>query len=253
MAGRAPLAKLILPGLFTLVGFAILVGLGAWQIERGGAKKRLITRVEQRLQEAPVPLPPEAQWAGLSPKQYEYLRVRLEGEFQHDREFRLHGLLSGKSAAQSTLQGYYILTPLRLADGSTVIVNRGFVPTELGDPARRAEGQVKGRQTIVGLMRAPQSRGLFVPDDDPAKNSWFTRDPVAMAKSAGLARSAPFLIDADATPVPGGWPKGGNTVVSFPDNHLQYAVTWFAIALGLLAVFFAWARQQLKRPDDDPS
>lgn len=252
MAERSSLKKLILPGLFTLLGFAILVGLGAWQIERGGAKKRLITRVEQRLSEAPVPMPPEGQWPALSPKQYEYLRVRFEGEYLHDREFRVHGLLSGKTPGQATLQGFYILTPVRLADGSTVIVNRGFVPTELSDPSKRAEGQVKGRQAIVGLMRAPQTRGWFVPEDDPAKNSWFTRDPAPMAASAGLARTAPFLIDADATAVPGGWPKGGNTVVSFPDNHLQYAITWFAIALGLLGVFFTWARQQLRRTDETP-
>lgn len=251
MAERKSLTRLILPGLCTLVGFAILVGLGAWQVERGGAKKRLITRVEQRLSEAPVPLPPETRWATLSPKEYEYLRVRMSGEYQHEKEFRLHGLLSGRPG-QGTLQGFYILTPLRLADGSTVIVNRGFVPTELAEPARRAEGQVKGPQTVVGLMRAPQTRGWFVPENDPARNSWFTRDPGPMAVSAGLARTAPFLVDADATPVPGGWPKGGNTVVSFPDNHLQYAITWFAIALGLLAVFFAWARQQIRRPDGAP-
>jgi surfeit locus 1 family protein len=100
-------------------------------------------------------------------------------------------------------------------------------------------------------MRAPQTRGWFVPNDDPARNTWFTRDPGAMSASAGLTRTAPFLVDADATPVPGGWPRGGTTVVSFPDNHLQYAITWFAIALGLLGVFFTWARQQLRREDDE--
>jgi surfeit locus 1 family protein len=249
MPTRSRYAPLVLPGLFTLLGFAILVGLGAWQIERGGAKQRLIARVEQRLSDAPQAVPQESAWPALSPKEFEYLRVRLEGEFQHDREFHLHGLLSGRSPTEPTLQGFYILTPLRLADGTTVIVNRGFVPTELVDPARRAAGQVGGRQMVVGLMRSPETRGWFVPEDDPARNSWFTRAPAAMAAAGGLSRVAPFVVEADATPVPGGWPRGGNTRVSFPDNHLQYAITWFALALAILVVFGVFARQHLQRTD----
>lgn len=240
----------LLPGFCTLLGFGFLVGLGAWQIERGGAKQRLITRVEQRVREEPRPLPPRSSWPTLSPKEYEYLRVRTSGRYLNDREFHLHGLRNGERPTEATLQGYYILTPLQLADGAIVIVNRGFVPTELADPARRPQGQLQGEQTVVGLLRAPEARGWFVPEDDPAKNSWFTRNPAAMAANAGLSDVAPFVIEADATPVPGGWPRGGNTRISFPDNHLQYAITWFSLALGILAVFGFWVRGELRKSDD---
>jgi len=239
----------VLPGLFTLVGVVALVALGAWQVERGGAKKRLIARVEARVNEAPQPLPAERDWAALSPKTYEYQRVTATGRFRHDLEARLHGLRQGDRPGQPTLQGFYILTPLMLADGSTVIVNRGFVPTERVDPATRSQGQIEGEQTVTGLLRSPETKGWFVPPDEPQRNAWFTRDPASVAAAKGLTRAAPFVIEADRTPVPGGLPVGGNTRISFPDNHLQYAVTWFSLALGLIAVFAVWVRQQLRGRD----
>lgn len=238
------------PALFTLVGVGFLVGLGAWQIERGGAKQRLIARVEARVNEAPRPLPPESEWAAMSPKDYEYQRVTTRGRFRHDLEARLHGLRPGDRPGQPTLQGVYILTPLALADGSTVIVNRGFVPTERADPATRQMGQVEGEQSVTGLLRSPEARGWFVPENDVARNAWFTRDPASIAVARGLARTAPFVLEADRTPVPGGLPVGGNTRISFPDNHLQYAITWFTLAIGLIGVFGVWVRQQLRRSGD---
>lgn len=240
----------LVPGLFTLVGVAALVALGAWQVERGGAKKRLIARVETRVNEAPQPLPAESAWASMSPKTYEYQKVTAKGRFRHDLEARLHGLRQGDRPGQPTLQGFYILTPLVLADGSMVIVNRGFVPTERVDPATRAQGQLEGEQAVTGLLRSPEARGWFVPPDEPARNAWFTRDPGSIAAAKGLSRVAPFVLEADRTPVPGGLPVGGNTRISFPDNHLQYAVTWFSLALGLIVVFVVWVRQQRRKPDE---
>ena len=249
MSADAALARpawrvLLAPGLAAGIGVAILIGLGCWQIERMGAKQRLIARVEQRAYQAPQPAPPEAAWAGLHPKTYDYARVQLAGTFRHDKEAHVHGLLS-RGGGRDAVQGYYILTPLTQREGTTVIVNRGFVPTERVDPATRPEGQIAGEQTITGLMRAPQPRGWFIPADDPAHNDWFTRDARAIGAALGLDRVAPFTVDADGMPNPGGLPLGGTTVLTFRDNHLQYALTWFALALGLIGVFIFWARQAL--------
>jgi surfeit locus 1 family protein len=120
------------------------------------------------------------------------------------------------------------------------------VPTDLRDPARRPESQPQGEVTITGLVRAPEVRNSFTPDDDPARNQWFARDPQAIAAAHGLERVAPFLIDADASPNPGGWPRGGQTPLTLPNNHLQYAVTWFGIALTLIGVFAAFAWKRIK-------
>jgi surfeit locus 1 family protein len=126
------------------------------------------------------------------------------------------------------------------------MINRGFVPLDLRRAAHRKQGQVEGEVTITGLVRAPEKRGWFVPDNDPAQNRWFVRDPAAMANANGLERVAPFYVEADATPNPGGWPKGGQTRLTLPNNHLQYAITWFGIALTLVGVFGAWAARRLK-------
>jgi surfeit locus 1 family protein len=254
--GRRHWRRIAPAAVATVIAFAILVGLGFWQIERMGSKQRLLARVEAGLAAPPKPLPPESEWASLKPKAYEYDKVRLTGTFLHDQELHVHGLLTRESrgnAPPSTELGFYIVTPMRLQDGSVVLVNRGYVPTGRENPSTRQEGLLAGEQTIIGVMKAPQSQGWFVPDDDPAKNQWFTRDPAKMATALGLPRVAPFIVDADATPVAGGLPVGGKTIMSFPNNHLQYAITWFALALGLLGVFFVWARQQVKGPMEGPS
>ncbi len=245
-----PVRSLLWPGLATLMALAILLALGTWQLQRLAWKGDLIARIEARAFGEPGALPAEADWPRVSPEADEYRRVRLAGTFLHDREAQVHGLMSASRG--QPVQGFYVLTPLRLPDGAHVIVNRGFVPTELRDPATRAAGQVPGEVTMVGLLRRPEERGAFVPENEPARERWFTRDPLAIAAARGLPRVAPFLVDADATPVPGGWPRGGQTMLRLPNNHLQYAVTWYGIAATLVGVFaaFAWRRIRGEPPEE---
>ena len=139
--------------------------------------------------------------------------------------------------------GYAVVPPLEREDGSVVLVNRGFVPDSKRDPQSRPQSLTKDPVTVTGLLRLPQSRSWFDADDAPAKRLFYTRDPQAMAKAVGLSAVAPFVIDADASPVAGGWPKGGNTVISFSDNHLQYAITWFTLAFAVFGLFMIWYRQ----------
>lgn len=227
-----------------LIAFAILIGLGTWQLKRLAWKEDLLARIDARMHAAPVPLPPEAEWPKLDPGQYEFQRVTATGVFEHDKEaliFRASGPNEGLSQP-----GYVVMTPLRLASGAHVLVARGFVPDELKDPATRQAGQIAGEVTVTGLLRAPESRNPFTPADDPAKGLWFTRDPAAIAAHFGLARPAPFSIDADPVPVPGGWPKAGVTPVNIPNNHLSYALTWYGLAatLALFCLYLLWRRRR---------
>lgn len=237
---RPSARSLWLPAFATLAAFTVLTTLGAWQLQRKAWKEELIGKIEARAYGEPDPLPPPSEWAHWSAKRDEYRRVRVTGAFLHEDETTVHGLMSAQRG--QPVQGFYVLTPLRLRDGSSVIVNRGFVPTELRGAVRRAEGQLRGEVTMTGLMRAPEQHRLFVPANDPARNEWFTRDVGEIARSKGLDRIAPFLIDADATPNPGGWPKGGQTRLVIPNDHLQYALTWFGLALTLLGVFASTLR-----------
>lgn len=238
----SPWRGLLAPGLAFLVALAILVALGTWQLQRRTWKADLIQRIEAGLRAEPGEVLPEARWPGWRAAEGEFRRVRLTGRFLHDQEILVHGLRS--EGPRATGLGYYVFTPIERHDGSVVLVNRGFVPAALKDPARRADGRVAGPATVTGLVRAPEARSLFVPADEPGKGEWFTRDTNAMARARGLSRAAPFYVEADATPNPGGWPKGGGVRVDLPNNHLQYALTWFGLALTLVGVFagFAWQR-----------
>jgi surfeit locus 1 family protein len=220
--------------LSTLIGAALLSGLGIWQLQRLHWKESVLAQISARLDAPAASLPARETWTSLDPDDYDYRHVFLRGTFDHTKESWL--FRASATGAAGDGPGYEILTPFKLADGSLVIVNRGFVPAELQDPAKRKAGQVAGETVITGLMRRPEARNWFTPADEPEKNLWFTRDPAALAARWELAGVAPFSIDADATENPGGWPKGGATVLKIPNNHLSYALTWFALAATLIAV-----------------
>jgi surfeit locus 1 family protein len=234
-----------MPGAFALLGFCFLCGLGVWQLHRLAWKEALIARVAMRMQmPVAVPAPAETEWPKVNAEADEYRRVRVTGTFQHDLEALCYELLSDTNGKFSG-PGYWVLTPLETAAGATFIVNRGFVPLDRKDAATRREGEVTGNVIVTGLLRLPERRSWFTPADDPARHLWQVRDPAAIAKAYGLARASPFFIDADSTPNPGGLPEGGETKLVFPNRHLEYAITWFGLALTLAVVFIVFARKQL--------
>jgi len=205
--------------LLAAIGFAAL---GVWQIERRAWKRDLIARVEARIHAPAVAPPVPGSWPGLDMRAEEYRRVRLRGTFDHDRETLVQALTERGA-------GFWVLTPLRTPQG-IVLVNRGFVPPERRAPATRSAGRVAGTATVIGLMRTSEPHGGFLRANDPAADRWHSRDIAAIARARGLGTVAPFFVDADASPNPGGYPLGGLTVVSFRNSHLVYALTWFALA-----------------------
>jgi surfeit locus 1 family protein len=240
---RAPgWRALLAPALATAIALAILVTLGMWQLERKAWKEELLGAINARAFGPAVAAPREPVWPSWSPSKDEFRRVQVTGILLHDREVQLHGLAEERRG--QPLQGYYVFTPLKQADGSVVMINRGIVPTALRDPTKRAEAQLGGEVTLTGLLRNPEQRGWFVPANDPHRDEWFVRSIAEMASARGLERIAPFYVDADSTPNPGGWPRGGQTRIKLPNDHLHYALTWFGLALTLLGVFasFAWNR-----------
>ena len=201
-----------------------LAALGVWQVERRAWKHELVAAVDARIHAKPVAAP------GLDAKNDAYRRVTATGLFRHDSETLVQ-------AVTDRGPGYWVLTPLE-TPRFTLLVNRGFVPKDRRDPAARAAGNVAGAATVTGLLRVTEPAGAFLRSNDPAGDRWFSRDVAAIAKARGLRNVAPYFVDADATPNPGGYPVGGLTVVRFPDNHLVYTLTWFALCA--LSLFFAW-------------
>ena len=246
LAARRLLREVILLVLVALPILAVLIGLGIWQLDRLEWKQALIARVAAGLAAAPVPAPGPEAWPEFDAAAEEYRPVSVTGRFDHAREIHLVQALTEPEGPVGGL-GFLVMTPLRTAEGWWVYVNRGFVPREKKDPATRSKGQVEGEVTVVGLLRAPHRRAWFAPADDPAGNAWFSRDPALFAAASGLpaAEVAPYLIDARYDPdLPGGLPQGGETILTFPNNHLQYALTWFGLAAVLVAVVGAFVAKR---------
>jgi surfeit locus 1 family protein len=230
---------LLIPVLLTAVGLAVLIGLGVWQLERKAWKDGLAETLLARLGAAPTPLPSPGSWNRLNQADDEYRRVTFPAEFLH--RYEALAFTSGSTLRPDVSgPGYWVLTPARLPGGSIVMVDRGFVPETKKDAATRAEGQVSGMGDMTGALRWPEQRGSFTPADEPAKNLWFTRDPASIAAAKGIGPVAPFYVALEDPAAPGGLPRVGKLRPNLPNNHLQYALTWFGLALTLAGVFAAW-------------
>lgn len=216
-----------------LAATAVLMSLGAWQVRRMHWKEALIAGIESRRHAAPVLLADMLdQWQASA--DVDYRPVTVSGRLDHAREVYYYTTLNGAV-------GWNVYTPLALADGGWLIVNRGFVPDALRDPASRAAGQVAGPVTFDGLARDPvvEKPNRFVPENRPDKREFYWKSLPEMAASMrldGQSALVPFFVDAGPTEVPGGYPRGGTTLVDFPNNHLQYAITWFGLAAACLGV-----------------
>lgn len=229
---------ILLPAFFV---FIVLIGLGVWQIERKAWKEGLIAAVTARVEAPPEALPASGVWPALDGTNDEYRRVTFSAEFDHKDEALVFAAATGfRPDVDNAGPGYWVFTPARLADGSIVMVNRGFAPDGKQDPKSRLAGQVSGPVEITGAMRWPDARHWFTPADDPAHNLWFTRDPAAIAAAKGLGPVAPFYVEQETPTPPGGLPQPGKLIVSLPDNHLQYALTWFGLAAVLAGVVASW-------------
>ncbi|QWT19381.1 SURF1 family protein [Bacillus sp. NP157] len=238
-------------GLLALCGvglFAAFVALGTWQVHRRAWKHELIARVDARVHAPAVDPPGRAQWPAISAADDEYRRVKLSGTFLQDKSVRVR-------ASTELGLGSWLMTPLRQDNGEVVLVNRGFVlPSWCAGKATCAVGTA-GPASVAGLLRISEPKGAFLQDNDPAADRWFSRDVAAIARDKGLQDAAPYFVDADADAGTAGGPGadgsqgpvGGLTVIAFPDNHLQYALTWYALALlTLVGAWVVW-RDQRKR------
>jgi surfeit locus 1 family protein len=222
------------PTLFTVPAVLVLIGLGVWQLERLHWKEGLIAQRDRMV--AAAPSPPPRTLAEAEANQFRH--VQTEGVFLNERELFL------AASSDSGRGGYQVLTPLREPGGRVIFVNRGFIPLDLKDSAKRAAGQTVGPVHVAGLLRVPpvEKPSWFLPFNRPDLNLWFWVDLPKMAKAAGVENAAPFYIDADKTPNAGGWPQGGVTRLEIPNDHLQYAITWFALAVALIVIYVVYHR-----------
>lgn len=240
---RRRLVKLTLA---SLLAFAGLIALGTWQVQRLHWKEGLIAERAAALAAPPVDLPATLEAA----RGLEFRRVRASGVFLHDHEF-----LVNTTERASGKAGDLVVTPLRRADGSVLLVERGWIPPELRDAGTRAAGNPAGTVEVDGLLRIPSAGkpGYFVPDNDPQKNQWFYIDLNAMGRAARAPSVLPFYLEAGPAPNPGGYPLGGQARTDLPNDHLQYAITWYSLAAALVVIYVLLVRRERAPPQPQTS
>lgn len=222
---------------FLLLALAAFVALGVWQVHRMGWKHALIARVEARVRAEPVAPPPDARLRTASAEDIEYLRVAMRGRYLGEATTLVR-------SATDLGTGYWVMTPLDVKNGSRRIwINRGFVPAGT-QRAVAAAMTPTGDVSVTGLLRKTEPGGSLLQANDPANDRWYSRDVDAMSKSRSVAPVVPAFVDAqieNAVRPTGQQPVPGLTQIAFPDNHLSYALTWFAMAaMSLMALLFVW-------------
>jgi surfeit locus 1 family protein len=222
--------------------FAGFSALGTWQVHRRAWKLDLIARVDQRVHAPAAPAPGPDRWPAVGPDTDEYRHVWLSGRYQYDKEALVQ-------ASTELGSGYWVLTPLRRDDGSTVLVNRGFVPGDQRNRIAHPEDAARSGATVTGLLRISEPGGGFLRHNDPSQDRWYSRDVQAISAARGLSDTAPYFVDAaaDTGVARDAWPRGGMTVIAFHNSHLVYAVTWYALALMVAGAAFYTVREERRQ------
>jgi surfeit locus 1 family protein len=236
-ARRGP--GVVVTTLVVLICVGILCSLGVWQLHRKVWKENLIAAMTTRLNAPPEPLPPPSQWGALTQDKDEFRRVSFSAQFLPGQ---LALVYTPGSALRSDIKGpgYFVFAPAQLPDGSVIVVDRGFGPVDRKDVLTQPGTTPDQAIQIVGVLRWPEERSLFTPATESKFNVWFLRDPASMSAQGHWNAAAPFYVDQEA-PVPrGGLPKPGKLEVHLRDDHLQYAITWFGLAAGLIGVYGWW-------------
>jgi surfeit locus 1 family protein len=234
---------LLLAALMLCSALAVLVALGTWQLHRKAWKEQLIATLTERLAAPPGALPAPAGWPRLDRDGNEYRRVAFRAEYVRGKDALVYASGSAFRPDVSGV-GYWVFTPARLAGGAFVMVNRGFVPEDRKQIALTAAGEPSGPVEIVGVLRWPDTHNWFSPTNDVAHNLWFARDPVSIAAAKGVAPVAPFYVEQESPTPAGGWPQPGKLVVHLRNEHLQYAITWYGLALALVVMFVVFVARQ---------
>ncbi|KRE24008.1 hypothetical protein ASE66_01710 [Bosea sp. Root483D1] len=244
--------KLLLPAALTVIGVGVLFYLGAWQWQRMDEKRAFITRLETQAQGPAVGLPPAGEWPRLDPSALDLTRSVAKGSYL-DGIAGVRTTIAAGPPGSRQLSGFgrWVFQGFRLEDGATILVNRGFVP----ESRFAVIAPATGAATITGYLRAPEARNNFTPADLPQQREFYTRDPAGIAAALGLSGAAPFYLEAERqgdglTPPAGVDVK--ELIGRIPDNHLQYALTWWGLAATLIGVFGAYGWQARRKPADTP-
>ena len=231
---------------FSVPSLAVLIMLGLWQLDRLAWKTELIDSFNDRANAAAV-APPDPS-ADLS--RFEFQNLELNGRFLHDKELYLTGRTYEGNA------GFHVVTPFQTVSGQLLLVNRGWVSEAYREPKTRLFSVKPEQISLRAVLRLPQEKGYFVPENDPANGFWFTLKPEEMAAFLALDGAiTTYYADQVRTSKVLTLPIAAETRIEVRNTHLNYALTWFGVALSLIGVYIAYhvnaGRLGLKKRSSD--
>jgi surfeit locus 1 family protein len=212
----------------TVVALAILIGLGTWQLQRRAEKHALLDQIAARSNMPAAPV--EVLFA--TGDYAAFRQATADGTFDHAKEAYVY---APRADGGPTRQGFKVITPLHLVSGCTILVDRGWVAEDKKDPATRKAGQFEGELEVTGTLRPSSAPGTFTPPPDIESRTFYNRDSAAIAAALGVTLQRALILEATSA-IDGG-PEPRPSDVNIPDNHLNYALTWYSLAVVLLVIY----------------
>ena len=209
-----------------IVALSILLGLSGWQIKRLNWKTDLISQRISSFESDPISFVNMNQ-----PEKNEFRKVFVDGQLLNEFEMYMPAL------SKRGNNGFHILVPLKTTSGKLIIYDTGWVPLKIKEKEKRLLNISKNSQTFEAVIRTSGRKGYFQPDNDTDTNTWFFVEPELMSKYLKMNFENEYYLEAVKNG-PNGFPLGNQTRIYLRNNHLQYALTWFMIACGLVGVFF---------------
>lgn len=231
-----PKRSFLVPTLFTIFTFSLLVGMGSWQIVRMQHKNEVVAKVEKAMKSKPASLSS----INLNNPKVPYRRVKLMGRFMHKNEVHL---FTGPRVPKGT-PGYNILTPFERSEGGYILVDRGWTAVASKAPVNRPDSLSPAQVKIEGIIMPEEKPGYFTPRNKPEQNLWFWLDTPAIEEFIGFELPKSYVRQITENPFES--IIAGEAKIEIRNDHLQYAITWYILAIASLVIYVLLRRQHKK-------
>ena len=222
-----------LPLIAFICALSILISLSLWQVKRLKWKTQLINERVASFELDAINFQDIK-----DPEKNEFRKVLVRGELLNEYEMYMPAL------SKRGNNGFHILVPIKTESNKFIIYNTGWIPLKKKNKENRINNISLGLKTFEAVIRTSGRKGYFQPNNDVDTNTWFFVEPSQMSDFIGMNLEENFYLEAFNNG-PNGFPLGNQTRIYLRNNHLQYALTWLMIAMGLVGVcFFATIKKQ---------
>ena len=215
-----------------LLCVTLLICFGNWQLKRLKEKENFITTIELNIVNPPINITKIQNTLGL------YSKIELQGHFLSDQNIFLYG----RRSAYPEKDGYYFLSPFKDIFGDVYLVSRAWIPQSAKKNASSFES--KNEETIIAFVMRGEEKRFFIPDNDTKNNIWFTLDLQEASKKLGITKKDFYLMQIESKNLPeGAYPLTSTYLNVVRNDHLEYAITWYSLAVFLCIIYFIYNKR----------